>query len=194
MKILKLVICALVLLFVMNGHSYAQTQEADLIVKQLKSEQFEQMVNARSAVSPVIFKGEDANGPWQITLKKQDLTTPKGVKAFVYVTEFSQKGKLSAETFAESGESVYRVQGGKVIQSKSRASDRWKRIKACITSFITNGGVGQCATCYNSLLTCSGTTPWYSYLYCIGTKLAGSTCRPCVSSVGNLLSCLRSAW
>ncbi len=192
MRILKTMFPTILLLIAFFGSSNAQNSDAKLLLTQLSSESFMQ---TKSASADVVMKGEDANGQWTITLKHvAALTSSKGEKANVYTTEISQKGKVSTLTLAESNDNVYKVENGKVNQYKSRSSGRGARLAACVTSFLKNGGAGNCTTCLNAVKSCSGITPWYAYLICVGGKLASSTCKPCVTDVSNLLSCLSKAW
>ncbi len=191
MKILKAICWSVLLLFVFCGRSNAQNGDNELIVKQLKSESFTE-AKIPSPVAPQTFKGVDANGPWQMTLKRQDFESAKRGKAFVYVSEFSQKGKVSSYTLAENGTSVYRVQHGSVNKMKSRKSGRLDRFNACLKNLAT-----KCVACYKALISCtsgaSDSTIW-SFYACLGETLVGKSCTPCYINTLELLTCMLEAW
>ncbi|MBM2813356.1 MAG: hypothetical protein HW421_118 [Ignavibacteria bacterium] len=192
MRIIKYFTIAFALLFSSLNISMAQTtnsSEADLLTKQLQTESYSAQ-QLRTAAAPQVIKGKDENGDFEMTITQTNLRSKKGA-ANITTVVFKQNGKSESHSIADAGETVLKIESGKVL--KSAAKGRPARLAKCIASFVKGGGAGSCATCFNSIKGCSGST-WYGYIFCVGGKLASNTCKPCVSSASSLIKCLKNAW
>lgn len=182
----------LVLMTLVSVNLKAQTNEEDLVTKELSKDGFTK--TKKSISKPQIVKGTDANGNWVLTIQKKTLTNNAGEKAEIEVIDFVQGKEASKFVIAESKGNVYKVEKNAVTKSSAK-SGRLQRLLPCLTNFITGGATGNCRTCFNTLQNCFRSNETFgATLLCLGRGVLTSHCRECFGSMFRLIRCIRDNW